>query len=86
MFWDIGKNIAGLTKQPKFVADISSKSVPFVPSRGDASKRCQNTFQIEGRIEKIFRCLLASPRLGTKGTDLLKMSGTSFGKSTQKCP
>jgi len=28
-----------LTKQPKLVLDIFSKSVPFVPSRGDASKR-----------------------------------------------
>ena len=31
-------SIAGLTKQPKLVPDVFSKSVPFVPSRGDASK------------------------------------------------
>jgi len=39
MFWDICTSIARLTKQPKLVPDISSKSAPFVPSRGDASKR-----------------------------------------------
>jgi len=33
-------------------------------------------FKLKGQIEKIFR---ASPRLGTKGTDLLKISGTTFG-------
>ena len=27
----------------------------------------------------MYRRLFASPRLGTKGTDLLKMSDTSFG-------
>jgi len=41
MFWDICTSIAWLTKQPKLVPEISSKSVPFVPSRGDASKRKQ---------------------------------------------
>jgi len=35
-------------------------------------------FKLKGQIEKIFGRLLASPRLGTKGMDLLKMSGTSF--------
>jgi len=35
------------SKQPKLVPDIFSKSVPFVPSRGDASKRNQNTLQFE---------------------------------------
>jgi len=79
MFWDICTSIAWLTKQAKLVPDISSKSVPLVPSRGDASKRCQIPFILKGQIEKIFRRLLASPRLGTKGTDLLKISGTSFG-------
>jgi len=44
---DIWKIIARLTKQPKLGPDIFSKSVPFVPSCGDASKRCQNTLQIE---------------------------------------
>jgi len=47
MFWDICTRIARLTKQPKLVPDISSKSVPLVLSCGDASKRCQNTFQSE---------------------------------------
>jgi len=42
------RSIARLTKEPKLVLDITSRSVPFVPSRGDASKRCQNIFQIEG--------------------------------------
>jgi len=36
-------------------------------------------FKLKGQIEHIFRRLLDSPRLGTKGTDLLEMSGTSFG-------
>jgi len=110
MFWDICTSIARLTKHLKLVPDIFSKSVPFVPSRGDASK-CKRSFQLKGRIEKIFRrfpaddlkraathdpathgaathdpsflftelqhmtstlqiVFLASPRLGTKGTDL----------------
>jgi len=43
----IKKCIVRLTKEPKLVSDIFSKSVPFVPSRGDASKSCQNTSQIE---------------------------------------
>ena len=30
-------------------------------------------------IYKFIYCLVASPRLCTKGTDLLEMSGTSFG-------
>jgi len=34
--------------------------------------------KLNGQTEKIFRPLLASPRLGTKGTDLLKISGTSL--------
>jgi len=36
-------------------------------------------FKLKGQIKNINRRLLASPRLGTKGTDLLEMSGTSFG-------
>ena len=36
-------------------------------------------FKLKCQIAKIFRRLLASPRLGTKGTDLLKISSTSFG-------
>jgi len=35
--------------------------------------------KLKSQIEKIFRRLLASPCLGTKGTDLLKISDTSFG-------
>ena len=35
-------------------------------------------FKLKGQIEKIFCRLLASPRLFTKWTDPLKMSGTSF--------
>jgi len=76
---DICKSIARLTKQPKLVPDIFSKSVPLVPSRGDANKRCQNTFQIERSNWKDLSSFAWSPQLGTKGTDLLKMSGTSFG-------
>jgi len=38
MFGDICMIMARLTKQQKLVQDISSKSVPLVPSRGDASK------------------------------------------------
>ena len=40
-------------------------------------------FKLKGPIEKIFCRLLASPRLGTKGTDLLKISGTSEGTGTR---
>jgi len=76
MFWDFCTSIARLTKQPKLVLDISSKSVPFVPSRGDASKRDEKSFQSDLSIWKVF---WHSPRLGTKGTDLLEMSGTRFG-------
>jgi len=39
MFWDICTRIARLTKQLKLVPGLFSKSVPFVPCRGDASKR-----------------------------------------------
>jgi len=53
--------IARLTKQPKLVPDISSKSIPFVPSRGDASKRCQNTFQIETSNWKDFSSFACVP-------------------------
>ena len=69
MFWAICISIS----QPKLVLDISSKSVHFVPSRGDAGKRCQ-TFQIEMSNLKTF-----ARRLSTKGTYLLEMSGTNFG-------
>jgi len=37
------------------------------------------SFKLKSQIEMIFRRLLASPRLGTKGAGLLKTSGTSFG-------
>ena len=58
---------------------FSSKSVPFVPSRGDASKR-RKTFSIwPFNLKGVWQRLLASPRLGTKGMHLLKISGTSFG-------
>jgi len=50
-----------------------------VGTHANASKCCQNTFQIERSNWKKNRRLLASPRLGTKGTDLLEMSCTSFG-------
>ena len=53
MFWVICTSIARLTKQPNLVPDISSKSVPFVPSRGE----CQNTFQIERTNLKDFSSL-----------------------------
>ena len=54
IFLDICTSTARSTKQPKLVSDISSKCVLFVPSRGDASKRCQNTFQIERLIDVAF--------------------------------
>jgi len=43
MFWDFCKSIAWFTKQPKLVPDISSKSVPFVLSPGDARTKNQTT-------------------------------------------
>jgi len=40
----------------------------------------EKSFQFDLSIWKVFwHRLLASPRLGTKGTDLLEMYGTSFG-------
>jgi len=46
MLWDICTSIARLTKQPKLVPVISSKSVPFVTSRGDASNE-EKSFQFD---------------------------------------
>jgi len=83
MFWDICTSITRLTKQPKLVPEISSKSVSFVPSRGDASKRCQNTFQIERSNWKGFSSFACVPTAGTKGTDLLEISGTTLGVVSQ---
>ena len=77
MIWDICTSIARLTKQPKLVSDISSKSVPFVPSRGDASKRCQNTFQIERSIWKVF--------LKKKDSVLVFWERVEFDKSLDTC-
>ena len=79
MFWDICTSIARLTKQPKLVPDIFSESVPLVPCRGTQANVAKIPFKLKGQIEKIFRRLLVSPRLGTKGTDLLELSCTSFG-------
>jgi len=61
MFWDICTRRARLTKRPKLVPDIFSKSVPFVPSHGDASKRYQNTFQIERSYWKDFSSFACVP-------------------------
>jgi len=47
IFLDICTSTARWTKQPKLVLDLFSKSIPFVPSRGDASQRRPNTFQIK---------------------------------------
>jgi len=47
MFLDLCTSAARLIEQPKIVPDILSKSDPFVPSRGDAIKSFQKTFQIE---------------------------------------
>ena len=39
ILWDTRTSMTGLTMNPKFVPDISSESVPFVPNRGDANKQ-----------------------------------------------
>jgi len=47
-----------------------------VGTQANDEKKIQSDLSI---WKVIWQCLLASPRLGTKGTGLLEMSGTSFG-------
>jgi len=53
--------------------------VYFYQAVGTQANVAKIHFKLKGRIEKIFCRLLVSPRLGTIGTNLLKISGTSFG-------
>jgi len=60
------------------------QTIPVNPSLlyqavGTQANVAKIPFKLKGQIEKIFRRLLVSPRLGTKGTDLLELSCTSFG-------
>jgi len=56
-----------LTKQPNLVPDIFSKSILWYQAVGTQAKVAKIPFKLKDQIEKIFRFLLASPRLGTKG-------------------
>jgi len=57
-------SIARLTKQQKLVPDISSKSVPFVPSHEDG-KRNENLFNVTFQFEKYFGNVCWLPHAGT---------------------
>jgi len=80
MFRDISTSIAWLTKYNPSLY----KTFPVNPSLLNQAVGTQandeKSFQFDLSIWKVFwQRLLASPRLGTKRTDLLEMSGTSLG-------
>jgi len=64
MFWDICTSTVPLTKQPKLAPDIFSKSVAFVPSRGETSIRRKifsiQPFNLKG-ILATFACICLRP-------------------------